>query len=392
MMAAGATDEEFSRLKLLVFRTLENNGVLGQIRSQIRHNVYKTIEQDEVLLQKPSLNEPNQAAVVVFDWLEKNGYSRTANLLQHESKTRPADEESVARAKSDLGISSFAEPSSSLLDGLLKLPSSSRGAAAAGAGGAVSPGDSGDVFGGHAGGATSSLSSGILGGLGARSQLEKKAPAAQAAGNSFNPPSRNEDAAEARGSGGDTGFAKSKFLADLPPLGKDLPPLGKVRELPPLGGTASGEEDGLLSDIDNKIAQLRLGGDVNKGSTLGGTLGGFGSSAVGPLDEAKPTSGGSGPSAGPASGVGDASGSKFTTLAAESHLLASKNKGGSPVEEEIVSEIEESISAGGMSEEYENDFVVESKSRVLDSLQQADFSVDSTELEKYDHLEEVGND
>lgn len=68
-----SSEDEFGRLKLLVFRTLENNGVLGQIRTQIRHNVYKTIDQDEVSLVKPQLSEPTTAATLVFDWLEKNG-------------------------------------------------------------------------------------------------------------------------------------------------------------------------------------------------------------------------------------------------------------------------------------------------------------------------------
>ena len=75
----------------------------------------------------------------------------------------------------------------------------------------------------------------------------------------------------------------------------DLPPLGRVRDLPPLagqtGGGGSKDEDGLLSDIDNKIAQLRLGdrglldGGANKASSS--LLGGGGAASTGGPASAK---------------------------------------------------------------------------------------------------------
>lgn len=36
-------EEELAKLKNLVFRTLENRGVMGQIRAQIRQNVYFSV-------------------------------------------------------------------------------------------------------------------------------------------------------------------------------------------------------------------------------------------------------------------------------------------------------------------------------------------------------------
>jgi len=46
-MTAGGGDRNIEELKSLVLSTLETNGVLGQIRAQLRANVYKAIECDE---------------------------------------------------------------------------------------------------------------------------------------------------------------------------------------------------------------------------------------------------------------------------------------------------------------------------------------------------------
>ncbi|CAD7924516.1 unnamed protein product [Amoebophrya sp. A120] len=348
-----STEEEFARLKALVFRTLENNGVLRDIRTQIRHNVYKTIEQDEVSLLKPTLHEPSLAATLVFDWLERSGYARTANLLQHEANLRQPDEENLSSARKDLDLA----PSDNrcILEAVLQEKSS-----------------------------------------GTRHEITPTIP--------FNPPVRereNLDAAESRGAGGAATTTKDDLQPKVEAKPTSLEPLPKpaskfLSDLPPIGGrTASGstsEDNGILNEIDSKIANLRLG--KTGASSIGPELGSAtsASSSKNPSSDAAAPPGNSSTAINkPAEPTPSASpGVSAATSNAAAKFSTFNTKPAEEDEEEIMSEIEESISAGGLSEEYEEDFVQETKTH--ESLPQvADFSVDSTELEKYDHMEEIGS-
>eukprot|EP00929_Paragymnodinium_shiwhaense_P123515 TRINITY_DN9749_c0_g1_i1.p1 TRINITY_DN9749_c0_g1~~TRINITY_DN9749_c0_g1_i1.p1 ORF type:complete len:501 (+),score=99.99 TRINITY_DN9749_c0_g1_i1:57-1559(+) len=51
-----SSDKNIEELKSLVVHTLETNGVLGQIRAQLRANVYKAIDSDESLDQREASN------------------------------------------------------------------------------------------------------------------------------------------------------------------------------------------------------------------------------------------------------------------------------------------------------------------------------------------------
>jgi len=104
--------QEINELKNLVIQSLEANGVLGQIRAQIRSSVFKIIEMQETTAKKSAgfhwenplaqtIYEHKEGAValeLIHDFLEFFKMDYTLSVFNHESNLKdPAKKEELAK-------------------------------------------------------------------------------------------------------------------------------------------------------------------------------------------------------------------------------------------------------------------------------------------------------
>lgn len=89
--------KEEDKLKALVLRRLENTGVLSQIRAQLRQCVYEAIDDDGPAGENGFHNNgcntlqgktANLSLDLVLQFLERRGFEKSANILRRESESR----------------------------------------------------------------------------------------------------------------------------------------------------------------------------------------------------------------------------------------------------------------------------------------------------------------
>eukprot|EP00403_Amphidinium_massartii_P027861 CAMPEP_0178392198 /NCGR_PEP_ID=MMETSP0689_2-20121128/11557_1 /TAXON_ID=160604 /ORGANISM="Amphidinium massartii, Strain CS-259" /LENGTH=422 /DNA_ID=CAMNT_0020012769 /DNA_START=28 /DNA_END=1293 /DNA_ORIENTATION=- len=89
-------------LKLLVVKTLETNGILGQIRAQLRANVYKAIDAEGVAQSVSKLHTSSVGQLmfeIVVDFLEFYGFQHSLSVIHPESGIKVG-----AKSRSDLAV------------------------------------------------------------------------------------------------------------------------------------------------------------------------------------------------------------------------------------------------------------------------------------------------
>lgn len=452
-----AAEDEIGKLKALVFRALESNGVLGGIRAQIRSNVYRAIEKDEIAVNQSENAEVPLALDIVLNFLHASGYVHAADTLVHEagvsrSNLRGPDEivgalgfpfpSSALKKSSEDSISPSRRggKDSSVLQNLLDYYNSSRGgtfsssSAGTATGGqdkksfgarklAEKTGTSEDASSGDEVGVNTSGSAGSpRDGLAATKTAKHSNGNSAKAANGTNSFLGEDDIVAGQNSTGGDDVAGGQNTGDIgssaiintglaAAAGSTRSDAGSSRPAPTLHPWLSGLSSGTGGGKSSKEAAEDGGGEAaGKLSSLadlpqlsGGSAGRF----LGGSDQISP----SGETAGEQQGNNSSTaggGTASFLLGEKREMLFSSASGKRPeegtkkeadmIEEDVVlSEVEESISAHEYSDDYEEDFMAESgvnhttgASTISIAVKSSvDFSVDSQELEKYDHFEEI---
>jgi len=112
------TEEEqltAKELKLEILKDLKENGILDEMRSQLRKNVFQSLQKAQPLKKKSLNNRQILISTVISEWLRENGLHATLSTLEAESglsETKLPPE----LTKLELGISNN---SSTVLDTLI---------------------------------------------------------------------------------------------------------------------------------------------------------------------------------------------------------------------------------------------------------------------------------